>query len=463
MRQFKHLLLNISMLLIYFMLNVSTTQTTYGSESSSYITSVVKDLTHGKQVSLIVLYPEGSLPNISAVSKKFTSATKVGVSFQQVTVDDINTKMLLSAAQNIADFDVALPATFGIPNLADSGAILDISIFARKHEAKIDYAPSLYSLGDSYNGNKYGYQTDGDTYVMFYKKSLLESDREQRNFKDQFGYHLKIPKTWKELDDQMKFFHRPKNDMFGGCMFRIPRYMVWEWWIRFHAKGGFPMDDNAKPQIASEQGISALNDLIEASKYQHSSVRTNGLFENWREYAKGNCYANIGWGGTQKFLNSDASKIKGDIVHAPTPEVAYFNWGWNYVVAKQSKHPEIAYLFTLFATLPENSLLAIRENGFFDPFRIEHYEDPEIIATYTPSFLSAHKTTMQNAIPDFYIPGQGLYIQALQEAIVSVYEGFLTAEESLQYAAKQWEEITIKLGRENQVSHWKSLKQKYPY
>lgn len=426
------------------------------------IIDTVKKLQLAKNVTLVVLYPQGSLPNIKPVAEAFTKRTGVKISFQQTTVDDINTKMLLAAAQDISDYDIALPATFGIPDLVEAGALYDLSDYAAKYEPLVNYQPSLYALGDSYKGKKYGYQTDGDTYVMFYNKSWLDSEEEKQRFKAKYNRPLSVPKSWKELDELMAFFHRPDEDKYGGCLFRTPRYMVWEWWIRFHAKGVCPVDDNMQSNIASEAGVTALEAMISATKYQHPSVTTNGLFENWKQYGRGNCFANIGWGGSQKYFNSSKSLVRGKMVHTPTPGVSYFNWGWNYVVSKHSKHPELAYLFTLFATTNGASTSAVRQDGFFDPFRMEHYTDDVIKRVYTTSFLKAHKKTMTNAIPDFYLEGQGRYVQALQEAIVSAHEGHVTAKEALGYAASQWNEITEDIGRQSQIEQWLQLKQKYP-
>lgn len=426
------------------------------------IADAAKALKQGEESSLVVLYPEGSLDNLKPIAKVFTEKTGVEISFLQARVEDITTKILLSTAQDISDFDVALPATFGIPSLVESNALFDVSDFAAKYEPKIGYQPSLYDLGNSYKGKQYGYQTDGDAYLMFYHRDWLENGDYQKRFEAAHQRPLALPNTWQELDQLMAFFHSPEEDRYGGCMFRTPRYMVWEWWIRFHANGGLPVDDHMRPQIASEKGISALEAMLAATQHQHPSVSVNGLFENWAQYSKGQCFANIGWGGSQKYFNKDSSSMKGKMLFAPTPQFSHFNWGWSYVVARHTTQPELAYLFTLFANTPKASTLAIREDGYFDPFREEHYEDEAIEAVYTAPFLKAHRTTMLNAAPDFYLEGQSRYMQVLQEAIVSAYDGDLTPRQALTHAARGWEEITEEIGRASQQEQWQNVKASYP-
>lgn len=449
--------------LLFFVALLSQEMTCIETQNNQTILiDKVKRLKKKQNIKLTLLYPEGSLPNIRPVVRIFAKQTGIEISLMEVSLDNINTKMLLSATQKTSDYDIALPATYGLPDLVEAGALYDLTTFAKKYESQVDYQPSLYDLGDTYKGKKYGYQADGDAYVMFYNKNWLEDKNEQQRFYQQYHRALSVPKTWEELDTLMEFFHRPKEGKYGGNLFRIPKYMVWEWWMRFHEAGAYPVNDNMQPNIANKAGVKALEGLIRASQFQSPWARSNGLFANWKEFAKGNSFVNIGWGGSQKYFHKKESKIKDQIIHAPTPGVSYFNWGWDYVVSKYSKHPEIAYLFILFASTSDISTLSVREDGFFDPFREEHYHDPIIEKAYGTSFLDAHKQAITSVIPDFYIEAHWRYIQALQEAIVSALEGYVTPQEALDYAARQWEIITQEVGRESQAAQWKRLKQKYP-
>ena len=80
-----------------------------------------------------------------------------------------------------------------------------------------------------------------------------------------------------------------------------------------------------------------------------------------------------------------------------------------------SKEQEIAYLFTLYAVSPALSTIAVRDpGGYFDPFRDEHYKDPDIIKLYSKEFLDVHEASMRGSIPDLYLKGQGEYFDVLR-------------------------------------------------
>lgn len=432
----------------------------------------VKSLVKGRDIVLTILQPEGSLGNVKPTGELFHQYTGVTIKYIEASLDEINAKIMAQAFSRDTYFDIALPATFGLPDLVEANVIEDLSRYAAKYQPQGYDLSMLYTIGNFYKGKFYGYQTDGDTYVMFYNKTWLKDGAEQKAFKEKYNYPLDVPKTWQQLDHMIEFFHRPEKNMYGGALFRNKDYIAWEWWSRFHAKGLFPFDDKLQPQINSQAGIDALSELISVSQYLYPGAKSNGLFENWDDFSKGNIFCNIGWGGTQKYLNKPDSEIRNKLAYGPTPggtvnnellHVPYFNWGWNYTVSSLSKEKEIAYLYTLFACSPEMSTLAVQfPDGYFDPFRNEHYQDEMIIKTYSKEFLDAHQFSMQNSIPDLYLTGQGDYWDALKDNLDLANRGKMSAKLALNNTAKLWNQISARHGVVNQLEQWKYLKAHYP-
>lgn len=429
-------------------------------------------LAAGRDIALTLLLPRGSLANVEAVGRAFAEATGVRLAYMEVPVDDINTRMMIDFMSGSRAFDLALPATFGLPDLIEAGVLLRLDDFADRFQPADLQRASLYAIGDYYKDALYGYQTDGDTYLMFYNRPWLENPEENKRFADRHGYELKIPDTWAELDAMMAHFHRPDDGRYGGALFRTPTYMAWEFWVRFHAKGFWPFDDEMEPHIGNEAGVAALEELIAASRHLYPDAGHNGLFENFEAFAKGNIFCNIGWGGTQKYLAGPTSNLRDKLAFGPTPggviegellQTPYFNWGWNYTVSSATAEPELAYLFALFAISPEMSTRAVRErDGYFDPFRVEHYADPTVLETYSPTFLAAHRESLTRSIPDLYLKGQGEYFSALRENIRLANAGDITAKKALMTTTKQWRQITRRMGRRGQIEQWHYLRTQYP-
>src|SRR3954452_9587708 len=142
--------------------------------------AAAKKLAEGRSVKLTILEPSGSLGNVKPVADKWTAETGIAVDYVEVPLGEINQKVLLEAVSRSGAFDLALPATFGVPDLAESGILVNLDQYAQKYEPADFQKDALYTLGDYYKGSLYGYQTDGDTYVMFYLKDWLDSPDEQK-------------------------------------------------------------------------------------------------------------------------------------------------------------------------------------------------------------------------------------------------------------------------------------------
>ena len=426
----------------------------------------------GFSESLAVLIPFGSRANLTPLVAAFEKMTTVKIDLIEVDIDGINSELMLDTMLDGRRYDVALPATFGLSDLVLAQAVQPLDAYQKTYEPIGFRNDILFDIGDRFEGSTFGFQTDGDAYLMFYNNKMLKNADFQKTYQDRFGTDLNVPQTWTELDQQMAFFHDPDQGRFGGALFRTPQYIVWEWWVRFHAKGFWPLSPEMIPQIEGDAGVAALEEMIAATKHLVPGVGTQSVFENWERYGRGDIYANIGWGGTQKYLNGPKSDLRGQMSFGPTPggqfgdqivPMPYFNWGWNYVVSTKSLIPELAYLFCLFASSPAMSTCAVRQvDGFFDPFRPEHYADAGIISAYSEPFLKVHRAALEGAIPDFYLRRQSEYFGTLAESLDQALQGQVTPREALIRVAQNWELITSHTGRTGQISQWQRLRGQYP-
>ncbi|SFG64856.1 extracellular solute-binding protein [Sulfitobacter dubius] len=113
---------------------------------------------------LSVLLPEGSRANLGPVAAAFTAKTGVKVTLQELHIDQINAELMLNSVLGEAKYDVALPATFGLADLVAAGAIHPLDDYAARYEPTGFRNAMLYEEGDRFDGQTYGFQTDGDAY-----------------------------------------------------------------------------------------------------------------------------------------------------------------------------------------------------------------------------------------------------------------------------------------------------------
>ena len=71
------------------------------------------------------------------------------------------------------------------------------------------------------------------------------------------------------------------TNFFGGSLYRNKDYAGWEYWIRLHAKGFYPVSDSFVPRFDAKFAQEALEEMKEVTKYLSPDTTTNGLFENF--------------------------------------------------------------------------------------------------------------------------------------------------------------------------------------
>ena len=70
-----------------------------------------------------------SIGNIKPVADRWTADTGIEIKYIEVPLGEIDQKVLLESVSKTGSFDIALPATFGIPDLAESGILVNLDIY----------------------------------------------------------------------------------------------------------------------------------------------------------------------------------------------------------------------------------------------------------------------------------------------------------------------------------------------
>lgn len=422
---------------------------------------------------LRVLVPSGCDANLEPITTAFEAATGVPVDIIPVPTRDVPSMLLLNQMLGSNEYDVALPPTFDLPDLVKAGTIRSLDPFKAERDAYYDAEGLLYDEGDNIDGEVYGYQTDGDAYLMFYNSRFFGDRALSDAYADAFGAPLSPAADWETLDEQILFISGRGDGRKGALLARATGYVEWEWWVRIHAKGLWPLSPDLRPQVASDEGVAALEDMLRiAPALRPERGGLNALHLRWEDFEHGDTYATMSWGGSQKFHMRPGGPITNDLLHTKLPggrgpntpdSLPYFNWGWSYSVTNSTLDPELAHAFCLFAVSAEMSLRSVRQvEGFFDPFREEHYADPDIQSIYGKPFLKVHRLSMESAMPDFYVTERAAYISSLATWIGLALDGNTTPKEAMDRVADAWAAIGNSGDRALKLAQWQRLRAKYP-
>lgn len=182
-------------------------------------------------------------------------------------------------------------------------------------------------------------------------------------------------------------------------------------------------------------------------------------------------------------VNSPVSTIKDQIGYSQIPgspevfnartgkwekhanQVSSISGNWTFFVSKASKHKELAFEFAAHMTSKElTKKLTAMSGTAVNPSRRSHFDDP---ASWNQSGFSTESAKAYleeitrslanpNVVYDITIPGAGEYYQAFDTISYKAVSGELSPQQALDQAAAEWEKITNRLGRDQQIDYYKA-------
>lgn len=318
---------------------------------------------------------------------------------------------------------------------------------------------------------------DLDTLMLYVRQDLLDDPRHRQQFQARYGKPLALPRTWADYQQQVEFFHRPAEGLFGtteprdkpsGWMTWMPRY------LSTAAPHRWLFDDQMRPLINSPQGIAATEEYVATVAHSPPQILVDGNDYNYTLpiVMRGSAYSTMLTLVTAKLANRADSPVRGKLVAAPMPgrQVAtqfarrtHLVYGNHFVVPRTSRHKAVALLFAMWLTDPDIAVRSVTANGLADPYRHSSLAHERVQAMYTPQALAVLRDELPVAAPSGTgLPGDSEYLGSLNQNLWLAASGQISAKEAMARTAREWEAITERHGRNRQIAHWRQFKTLYP-
>jgi multiple sugar transport system substrate-binding protein len=241
-----------------------------------------------------------------------------------------------------------------------------------------------------------------------------------------------------------------------------------------------------KPLIESPGHVRALGLLVDLVRFGPREMLNWESGKAWDYFLAGHAVFTYSWGDLGALAQQEGSKVKGKVGVAPLPGTGeYFDpaanrWqradrpnrvgnttggSWAGVISKYSKVPEATYyLLALMATREKSRVYAQRGWDGIDPGRSFHFLPPDgdakiddyLKANWDAAdlrdYLHAYHDNFSNPLqlPYLRIPGTYSYLQALNLHLSEAVGGQATPQAALRATALDFEEITLRNGRDAQ-------------
>jgi multiple sugar transport system substrate-binding protein len=443
------------------------------------------------------------------VKQEFEAATGAHLDIVRLPGVEHYPTIISDMTNHTGKYDASIAAAWWVGDMVAGGHLLSYEKFyddPRYPKWDIDdVLPGPRNLL-SYGGKKYMVAYDHDGQVLYYRRDLLNDPRHQAAFRQKYGYPLAVPQTWVQLRDEVEYFNgqdlngdgtpdhgivlalQPGSQGMFNYMTLSASFVIGPANARLYWFDPRTME----PLIKSPGHVRALELFVELVKFGPREMLTWNHGRGWDHFLAGRAAFALTWGDLGALAQQQGSKVRGKTGVAPAPgthayyDIAHGKWistagvnqvgntsgaSWAGVISKYSKVPEAAYfLLALLAAKEKSQVYAARGWDGVDPGRKSQMLPPEGTGGLAPylranwdqadvrDYLSAFERTFSNKqqIPYLRIPGTYSYWLALDLRLMQAAGGQLSPAAALEAAAVDFEEITIRLGRERQRESYRT-------
>lgn len=412
---------------------------------------------------------------------------KAGISIlvTEVPFEGVYEKIKTEFVAGTGAFDVVTFYPAYIGDFAGNGYLEPLDEYMAKEPAAVwdpnpaDVLAPFWELYCKFGGKVYALPIDGDVHMLMYRKDLLENPDEQAAFKAKYGKELAPPETWEDWLQIGEFFTRKKGeklagevldrDFYGSAEF-AKRGFSFAWFVDRWAAFGEPyFDEQMNPLVNSPNAVKALQNFVDSLKNAPPDVLGYGYDELRDAFLKGSVAMVVQWTDVpKKGADPNQSVIVGKIGVGRVPgwkigdqvvHRAMMPVGRVVAVAADSQNKEAAYWVTKHISYDRSLEDVSTPLTGLDPYRKTHFTNPQAYTMFASveeaqAYLNGVEAAMADGYPEIFIPGAAQYEDSLDLHVNKALAGQETAQEALDAVAKEWNEITDKLGRDKQIELW---------
>ena len=422
-------------------------------------------------------FPKGATASIKDIWERETG---IKIKFVETTPAQEYQTNLRNASTKNGSFDLVTYAITDTGDFAEAGLVRQIDDFVAKHkpswlDPKYGYAGgrATVKLFNQYKGHYYTVGFDNDTQPYVYRWDLFNDPKEKTNFEDKYGEPLVFPTTWEKQAKIAEFFTRPSANppLYGSVERKTPFWGIVNWQERFVCSADpnmFYFNPDGSANINNEAGIRAAEEHVRSLQWSEPGALSKDWLAQYQLFGAGSgvmggTFPNVtklvvpankqldkGYG---KYLRTDVSPgrmVNGKLVRRP---VIFYNICYGVNAFAPKSHHEAAYLFLQWAGGARMyTYLTANPGGYQDPHHTYSLNDPLVVGSYGKEPMEAITQIIPRTAPPIVIRGAAQYTQALDEELQKALTKQQSPTQAIKNTEKRWNQITKRLGTENQVT-----------
>jgi ABC-type glycerol-3-phosphate transport system substrate-binding protein len=367
------------------------------------------------------------------------------VVIEEIARESYQDKLSTTLVAGSSDYDVLYvsadwtPAWVKAETLAPLNSYIDDPNLNTPNLKIEDLKPGIDSV--TFDGNVYGFPSEGDTAWLFYRKDLLEANG------------LQVPET---MDDYLAAAQKLNNppEIYGTVIGAKADEASWDFMHYFYAFGAQMLDENYNVTVNSDKAVQALtfySDLLRKYQVVPPDVSTYGYNEILTNLQEGKAAMGVEWmAATADLTNCEVSpKVCKDgeplLGYTLVPGMKAADGSvtrgqgasqWAWVIPQASQNKEAAYTFIEWLVSDPGAKTWALNGGI--PSNTAALSDPEVVAQVPQFKLLAEAMPYRHLFPNTTVTPD--LVNAFNDAIVAAVAGTKTPQQALDDAAAKMTE-----------------------
>ncbi len=277
---------------------------------------------------------------------------------------------------------------------------------------------------------------------ILYRTDLMNDPDEQAAFMEQNGYELAAPQSMQQYFDQVAFFNRPDEGLYGNIAYGLRAAWITILHEALSFMYGIEVVDHETLEINvnTPKGIAALNDMLMLYQYADPASFTAGWVEGNANFTAGRDYSLVTWNSVLLYGNNpESSQVAGNIGFQLIPlpgdgveEPEGFLSQWGPAISSTTEHPQETWEMLVCLTNTESGVHGVTATKLGNsPSRISVLQDERALERFPWLGDIAAGIQGLNIISTPNIPEYGdVRGEVLPRLLSTMITGEATAEET---------------------------------
>jgi multiple sugar transport system substrate-binding protein len=433
---------------------------------------------------------------LSEAWQEYTGATIEWIDLPQ---DEVFARVQQSIVSDTVDFDILEGGAPWEGDILGKGLASAMPDWVATQVDVNDYVRLLQPPVGTWDGSTYRVSIDADAHNFNYRSDVFANQDLAAEWSAAGGaQEWGVPQTWQQVQTVTEFLNGKQldgQDLFGILDVCAPWGGFGWYFFASRASAYAKHPDNAawlfnpedmSPYVNNPAFVRAAQDIIDAIPFEPADQVNADGNRTWQEQFLAGIGTMLHWWGDvgSNVYTNDVSVVQDKVMFSIlpgsddvynnassewetlstgpnfAPNEAYIGWGL-YVMSRAEESGVDKAAWSLAAHLGGKDLgtwTAVYPSGF-QPYRTSSFDQelwagtglpPEFVASYLASQQDSYDHP--NGAIEPRIPGIFQYYVAAEIELARAFAGEITAQEALDNAAAQWEQITDDIGRESQIA-----------